>query len=52
MQQRISLNGTWQFRTDPRYEGESHNWQEHMPEQLIDVNVPHVWQNKRQIYNL
>jgi len=43
---KISLNGSWQFKIDPQYRGEAEKWQEQTPTQLMNVNVPHVWQNE------
>ena len=48
--ERISLNGTWSFRLDPRNAGESQGW--HQPAEAQSkaregwrvVNVPHTWQ--------
>ncbi|HEX6803353.1 MAG TPA: glycoside hydrolase family 2 TIM barrel-domain containing protein [Terriglobales bacterium] len=44
--QRISLNGTWQFRFDPDKTGERNGW--YKPETPSDgwkeVQVPHTWQ--------
>jgi len=43
---KITLNGSWQFKTDPTYVGESEKWQEITPAQTMEVTVPHVWQNE------
>jgi len=44
--ERISLDGSWQFRLDPQGSGESQGW--HLPAQPAEgwrtVSVPHTWQ--------
>jgi beta-galactosidase/beta-glucuronidase len=40
---RIGLNGEWQFRLDPREEGENAGWQKVVPAGTETVRVPHTW---------
>ena len=44
--ERVSLNGLWQFRTDPERVGQTNLW--YKPAQISDgwqtVTVPHTWQ--------
>ncbi len=41
--ERIDLNGTWLFRTDPKSEGESQSWFKTVPVGTEAVRVPHTW---------
>ncbi len=45
-EERVSLNGTWQFRLDPEGAGEAGQWR--LPEAATagwaEVTVPHTWQ--------
>lgn len=38
-----SLNGVWQFKTDPERTGEGSHWFKQLPDDAIRVQVPHTW---------
>lgn len=39
----LSLNGTWRFVTDPAKEGLATGWNEQLPAEAVEVQVPHTW---------
>ncbi len=41
--EKVDLNGGWQFRTDPKSEGESLGWFKTIPAGTESVRVPHTW---------
>ena len=41
--EKIELNGTWLFRTDPKSEGEAQFWFKTTPTATESVRVPHTW---------
>lgn len=48
MRKRILLSGTWQFAADPDHCGEQDRWMENPPKDLMEIKVPHVWQNENE----
>lgn len=46
MKEYILLSGTWQFAMDQNACGEQEGWMMHPPKELMEVQVPHVWQNE------
>lgn len=43
---RISLDGTWRFRLDPKEEGEGLGWQKLAADFPIEIQVPGSWQSQ------
>jgi beta-glucuronidase len=41
--EKVDLNGTWLFRTDPKSQGESQGWAKSIPAGTESVRVPHSW---------
>ena len=41
--EKISLNGEWRFKIDPRTEGETAGWNKAIPTGSEIVRVPHTW---------
>jgi beta-glucuronidase len=40
---RVTLDGDWQFKTDPAREGEARGWWREPPGAVETVRVPHTW---------
>lgn len=47
----LSLDGLWQFITDPHGLGESDRWYENFPEDATSVYVPSCWNNELGLYD-
>ncbi len=39
----IDLDRDWQFRTDPKQQGETLGWNRAMPTETASVRIPHTW---------
>lgn len=42
-EEKVDLNGVWQFRIDPSESGQQMGWMREMPAETETVRVPHTW---------
>ena len=40
---KINLNGDWQFRVDPKEQGQPEGWWKTLPDSTETVGVPNTW---------